>query len=97
MGVVLFGTPGTDNELATAEGGYDYIETAWQLTTPTIDLLHYLRQRVQPGNNTADCILTIPTIPVASLCLYVCNFHILSCSFAFIFCVHFRALLDRDS
>ena len=56
VGVVLFGTPDTDNELAQDEQ-YSNITTAWQLTTPSLELLLYLRREVEPGTVSADCIL----------------------------------------
>ena len=55
VGVVLFGTPSTDNQLAPS-GGYDNISTVWTLSTPSLDLLKYLKTQVQPGNVSADCI-----------------------------------------
>ena len=57
VGVVLFGTPDTDNQLAQDEQ-YSNITTAWQLTAPSLELLLYLRGQVQPGTVSADCILS---------------------------------------
>lgn len=59
MGVVLFGTRDTDNELAGDHGGYDNISVGWSLTTPTIDLIKYLKEQVKTGPGYADCILLI--------------------------------------
>ena len=58
MGVVLFGTPETENSLATEDGGYDNISVVRQLTPPDTDLLRFIKGQIETdGNNPADCIL----------------------------------------
>ena len=60
VGVVLFGTPDTDNPLATGEGGYDNISVVRQLSQPDVDLLKYINGDIEMGdNNPADCIHNI--------------------------------------
>ena len=61
MGVVLFGTADTDNNLANnaeEEEQYSNITTSWHLIPPSIDLLMYLKDQVKPGTVSADCIHT---------------------------------------
>ena len=56
IGMVLFGTPNTDNDLALSVGGYDNISVVWAIATPTLDLLKFIRGQIQIGDNPADCI-----------------------------------------
>lgn len=56
IGMVLFGTPNTDNDLALSEGGYDNISVVWAIATPTLDLLKFIRGQIQIGDNPADFI-----------------------------------------
>lgn len=56
VGVVLFGTADTDNPLS-GDGGYQNISHVWEVTTPTIELVKYLKEQVKPGPAPADCIL----------------------------------------
>ncbi|XP_064382719.1 X-ray repair cross-complementing protein 5-like [Halichondria panicea] len=55
VGLVLFGTAETDNELASREGGYDNISVPYLPTNPSLDLLKFLNQ-VQAGAVSADFI-----------------------------------------
>ena len=56
MGVVLFGTADTDHNLDQNGDQYRNITTSWQLVPPSVDLLVYLKDKVQPGTVSADCI-----------------------------------------
>ena len=59
VGIVLFGTPETDNGLATEDGGYDNISVVQQLVPPAIDMLKLIKGQIEmKGENQADCILT---------------------------------------
>ena len=95
VGVVLFGTSDTDNELAVDEQ-YSNITTAWQLVPPSLDLLQYIKGLVQQGTVSADCIhlctqhtcicthtYTYTHIHVhvhTYIYMYMCNVHIQTCS-----------------
>ena len=57
IGLVLFGTEDTENELALNEGGYDNISVPWQPEKPTMEFLKFLHNHVKPSNTSADCIL----------------------------------------
>lgn len=57
MGVVLFGTADTDNDLSSDEGGYDNISTVWTLSSPNIDLIKFLQNQIKLGPVSGDCIL----------------------------------------
>lgn len=56
LGLVLFGTADTDNELASDGEGYDNITVAYRPAQPNVDFLRFLTSQVNPGGVSADFI-----------------------------------------
>ncbi|KAL5493773.1 hypothetical protein EMCRGX_G014997 [Ephydatia muelleri] len=57
VGLVLFGTADTENELNTSSGkGYENITVAWNLDQPSLDFLRFVNNNIQPGPVSADFI-----------------------------------------
>jgi len=58
VAVVLFGTDGTKNELASRDQ-YQNITVHRSLMLPDFDLLEDIQNRIQLGSQQADCILLL--------------------------------------
>ena len=52
----------THNELAM-DGGYENITVAYQPAQPTLDFLKFINNNIEPGDTSADCILSPYLIP----------------------------------
>lgn len=48
---------GTDNDLASREGGYENISVLYPPSSPTVEFLECLTTQIKPGDASADCIL----------------------------------------
>lgn len=59
IALVLFGTDGTKNALAS-EDQYQNITVHRHLMLPDFDLLEDIESKIQPGSQQADCILFQP-------------------------------------
>lgn len=57
VGLVLFGTEGTANHLS--DDGYENITEARPVAPVDLDLIKYIKTELQPGPQSADCILYI--------------------------------------
>lgn len=58
VAVVLFGTDGTRNDLASGDQ-YQNITVHRSLMLPDFDLLEDIQTVIQPGSQQADCILLL--------------------------------------
>ncbi|CAI8032325.1 X-ray repair cross-complementing protein 5 [Geodia barretti] len=56
VGLVLFGTNDTDNELAVDGEGYQHITVAWQPAQPSLEFLRYLTNQITAGDTPGDFI-----------------------------------------
>lgn len=57
VSLVLFGTDGTKNNLASGDQ-YQNITVKRHLMLPDFDLLEDIEKEIQPGSQQADCILS---------------------------------------
>ena len=61
LGLVLFGTDTTKNQLAD-DSQYQNITVHRHLMLPDFDLLEEVHSQIHPGSQQADCILSVITI-----------------------------------
>ena len=74
----------TDNELAV-DGGYENISVAYQPAQPTLDFLKFINNNIEPGDTSADCILSLYSHVVTSYRRFG-NFHVKILSYNIFLC-----------
>ena len=58
VSLILFGTAGTANHLAT-DDEYQHITEARPMGPVNLDLIQYVKNEITPGPAVADCILNL--------------------------------------